>query len=144
MRKTKEKYQHVLVALDLSKASHEVVERAMQIQKCHGAEMSLVHIVEPIPTYGYLEVVEVEQSCTKQAGKDLAKFGKKMNIPQERQFVGKGIVKNEILKLVEKMDIDLIVMGSHGVHGLSRLLGSAATAVLHAAVCDVLVVRLTD
>ncbi|MEO1899758.1 MAG: universal stress protein, partial [Methylococcales bacterium] len=39
---------------------------------------------------------------------------------------------------------DLIVVGSHGRHGLALLLGSTANGVLHHAVCDVLAVRLSD
>ncbi|HHQ41669.1 MAG TPA: universal stress protein, partial [Chromatiales bacterium] len=37
---------------------------------------------------------------------------------------------------------DLIVLGSHGRRGLTRLLGSTADAVLHSARCDVLAVRI--
>jgi universal stress protein A len=37
--------------------------------------------------------------------------------------------------------MDLVVVGSHGRHGLSLLLGSTANGVLHGAGCDVLAVR---
>jgi universal stress protein A len=37
--------------------------------------------------------------------------------------------------------VDLIVAGSHGHHGIGRLLGSTADGILHRAVCDVLLVR---
>ena len=40
--------------------------------------------------------------------------------------------------------VDLIVVGSHGRHGLALLLGSTADAVLHHAKCDVMAVRLQD
>ncbi|MGB1202845.1 MAG: universal stress protein [Alloalcanivorax venustensis] len=39
---------------------------------------------------------------------------------------------------------DLIVLGSHGKHGIRLLLGSTANAVLHRATCDVLAVRIPE
>ncbi len=41
-------------------------------------------------------------------------------------------------------NIDLIVVGSHGRHGLALLLGSTANGVLHGANCDVLAVRVKE
>jgi universal stress protein A len=38
--------------------------------------------------------------------------------------------------------VDLIVLGSHGRHGLAVLLGSTARSVLNGAGCDVLAVRI--
>ncbi|MBA6354230.1 universal stress protein, partial [Colwellia sp. BRX9-1] len=40
-----------------------------------------------------------------------------------------------------KENVDLIITGSHGVHGLQLLLGSTCNAILHGAKCDVLAVR---
>ncbi|TNF89176.1 MAG: universal stress protein, partial [Gammaproteobacteria bacterium] len=39
---------------------------------------------------------------------------------------------------------DVIVVGSHGRHGLALLLGSTANGVLHGATCDVLAVRVGE
>ena len=48
----------------------------------------------------------------------------------------------EIRELASTTMADLIVIGSHGRHGFSLLLGSTANAVLHDAGCNVLAVRL--
>ncbi|WP_313899138.1 universal stress protein [Leclercia adecarboxylata] len=45
-------------------------------------------------------------------------------------------------RLAKKQGCDLIVVGSHGRHGLALLLGSTANDILHGAPCDVLAVRL--
>ena len=43
--------------------------------------------------------------------------------------------------MAEELGTDLIVVGSHGRHGLALLMGSTANGVLHGANCDVLAVR---
>jgi universal stress protein A len=50
----------------------------------------------------------------------------------------------EIVSIAEREQVDLIVLGSHGRHGLALLLGSTANSVLHNASCDVMAVRLRD
>ena len=50
--------------------------------------------------------------------------------------------KEGILGAAKEHGADLIVVGSHGRHGLALLLGSTANAVLHGAPCDVLAVRI--
>jgi universal stress protein A len=53
-----------------------------------------------------------------------------------------GAPGSEIRELAKATKADLIVIGSHGRHGFSLLLGSTANAVLHDAGCNVLAVRL--
>jgi universal stress protein A len=45
------------------------------------------------------------------------------------------------VRIAKERGVDLIVVGSHGRHGLQLLLGSTANGVLHLAECDVLAVR---
>jgi universal stress protein A len=53
-----------------------------------------------------------------------------------------GQPRQEIHGLAKEQHCDLIVVGSHGRHGLALLLGSTANDILHGASCDVLAVRL--
>ena len=53
-----------------------------------------------------------------------------------------GQPRQEIHALAKAQNCDLIVVGSHGRHGLALLLGSTANDVLHGAPCDVLAVSL--
>ena len=52
-----------------------------------------------------------------------------------------GRPESEIHSLAKELKVDLIVVGSHGKHGLSLLLGSTANGVLQGSPCDVLAVR---
>ncbi|MGB2272178.1 MAG: universal stress protein [Pseudomonadales bacterium] len=47
-----------------------------------------------------------------------------------------------IVEVAERESVDLIILGSHGKHGVALLLGSTADGVLHHAQCDVLAVRI--
>jgi len=52
--------------------------------------------------------------------------------------------KHEISAYAKAQNTDLIVIGSHGRHGLSSMLGSTTDGVLHRVGCDVLTVSLDD
>lgn len=56
--------------------------------------------------------------------------------------VRSGYAATEILRVVKEKDIDLLVMGSHGLTGIAHVLfGSTAYRVVHRAPCSVLIVR---
>jgi universal stress protein A len=78
------------------------------------------------------------------AKKRLTKLAERLNVPQDRMWLEMGSPKLEIVRVAKENNVDLIIVGSHGRHGLALLLGSTANGVLHHAVCDVLAVRLRD
>lgn len=139
-------YRHILFATDFAKDSSHVARKAESITKQFDAKLSVVHIVEPLPAYayGYLGQVDVETQVVDEAKHELVKLAKKLEIPENHQFIRIGIAKHEILTLAKEIKADLIVVGSHGHAGLSQLLGSTATSIIHGAHCDVLTVRIPD
>jgi universal stress protein A len=64
-----------------------------------------------------------------------------LNVPESRQHLIFGRPESEIQRTADEFGADVIVVGSHGRHGLALLLGSTANGVLHGATCDVLAVR---
>lgn len=80
----------------------------------------------------------------KNATKKMKELGKHIGIMEKNQVIEAGSAKTVILKAAEKYKANLIIVGSHGRHGLQLLLGSTANAVLHGAKCDVLAVRLKE
>jgi len=52
-----------------------------------------------------------------------------------------GQPAQEMHRFANDNNVDLIIVGSHGRHGISLILGSTATGVLHGSQCDVLAVR---
>jgi universal stress protein A len=74
----------------------------------------------------------------------LASICEPLNVADENQLVILGQPATEMRRLARERDIDLIVVGSHGRHGLALIFGSTSNSVLHGAPCDVLAVRITD
>ncbi|QIL89334.1 universal stress protein [Microbulbifer harenosus] len=138
-------YKNILVGLDLSEESSQVLDRAAQIATVSNAQLRLAHIIEPL-TFAYggdipMDLSEVQEQLQNQAKEQLRRAAASLNIPADRQHVVLGQPATEIHRLAEDTDCDLIVIGSHGRHGLALLLGSTANGVLHGAGCDVLAVR---
>lgn len=140
-------YQHILVAVDLTEECDPVMHRALKLAASSGAAFSVVHIVEPMAmAFGGdvpMDLSMLQQQQFDQARERLDKFsGKYPDLSAEHRHLAYGQPRQEIHRLAEEQQCDLIVVGSHGRHGLALLLGSTANDVLHGAPCDVLAVRL--
>jgi universal stress protein A len=136
-------YKHLLLATDLVSYDEPAILRAATLAKAFDAKLSLLHVVEPIPAYAEITPLNVEDELVAQAKTQLQELGQKLNVPIQEQYVRVGPPKHEIIDAAKELNVDLIVMGSHGRHGLSLLLGSTANAVVHGAACDVITVRST-
>lgn len=143
-------YQHILLAVDFSEHGDFVAQKARYLASKYQAKLSIIHIVDNLPitdaAYGPVIPFDIDlnEELMNAAKKRLAELGKQLSIPEDRQFLEMGSAKLEIVATAEEQHADLIVLGSHGRHGLALLLGSTANGVLHHAKCDVLAVRLKD
>lgn len=141
-------YQHLLVAVDFTDSVSHVIERAQQIAEKDNARVSLIHVVEPTPVdfldQTMLVDINLDELLQKTARQQMQTLAKKFAIDSENTYLELGSVKTEIFKRAEAISADLIVVGSHGRHGLGLLLGSTANSVLHGAPVDVLAVRVEE
>ena len=141
-------YNTVVLAIDLSEEADQVAAKAVAVAHSHSASLHIVHVIEPLSfAYGGdipMDFSSIQEEIQKQAEIQLGEFSKKYSIPGERQHIIVGRPENEIHAIAKKLDADLIVVGSHGRHGLALLLGSTANGVLHGAPCDVLAVRVGE
>ncbi|WP_086482058.1 universal stress protein [Oceanospirillum sanctuarii] len=141
-------YQHVLIAVDLTDESGQVIEKGQAIAERNNAKISLIHALEPLGfAYGGdipMDLTTIQDQLEQHAKDKLAELGAPLNIPAEQQHILVGVPDAEIHRMAKEQGVDLIVVGSHGRHGLSLLLGSTSTGVLHGAKCDVLAVRIQD
>ena len=143
-------YKNILLAVDFDQVE-PVADRAKALADTYQATLSLIHVVDsmPIPdiSYGGMDTsmdLDLTTEMIAAAKKQLAGLGEKLGVEAQRQYVELGSPKLEITRVAEENQVDLIVVGSHGRHGLALLLGSTSNGVLHHANCDVLAVRLKD
>ena len=143
-------YKHVMAAIDLSEEAGQVIAEAKQIAEDHGAKLSLISVVKPLTqVYGGLDMaaytqasVNFEREAQTQAVAQLKQMGASAWVAEDGVHAVIGAPAPQIVDSAKEKDVDLIVVGSHGKHGLGLLLGSTANGVLHHAVCDVLTVRI--
>ena len=138
-------YRHVLVAVDLSDEARQVLEKAKNIAESSSARLTMVHVVEPLSVaYGSdipLNVTTLQEEITGQAQERISALAEKIDVGSGEQHIVYGRPEKEVHRIALETGADLIVVGSHGRHGLALILGSTSTSILHGACCDVLAVR---
>jgi universal stress protein A len=145
-----ENYKHILMAVDFFENDAVISDKAKDLAERYRAELSIVHVVDNMPitdtVYGLDLPFDLDLAAELMAAakSKLAKLAEQLNVSESRTWLEMGSPKQEIIRVANENHVDLIVIGSHGRHGLALLLGSTANAVLHHAQCDVLAVRLPD
>jgi universal stress protein A len=143
-------YQHILLAVDYSDQGVYVAEKARSLAYRYQAKLSIIHVLDniPMPDTNYGTVIPLDQDSSDElleAEKaKLMQLGDQLNVDLANRWMLWGVPKQEIIHIAEQEQVDLIVVGSHGRHGLALLLGSTANSVLHYAKCDVMAIRLQD
>ncbi|MCZ6831945.1 MAG: universal stress protein [Gammaproteobacteria bacterium] len=140
-------YRKVLVAVDSSDEAIQVLQAARALPEIEKAEVSVLHVAEhPQAAYGqwlvYLPIDEgqLQEKLRQRLDERVEKSG--LNATSTRVEFGRAI--DAILVTAKNEAAELIVIGSHGRHGIKLLLGSTANGVLHRAKCDVLAVRISE
>ena len=141
-------YKHLLIGLDLSPESQQVVDRVKQLFADREVKISICHILEPLAfTYSGdipVDLSDVQVQLEEQARQRLATLAEQLNVSEEDQHIVLGQPANEMRRMAKEENIDLIIVGSHGRHGLALIFGSTSNSVLHGAPCDVLAVRINE
>lgn len=143
-------YHHILLAVDFFGQNKILIERAEDLAQKNQARLSLIHVVDimPVsdPAYEIMLPIDLDlrDEYIKSAKSKLDELAKKIKVANVQVYLETGSPKQEIVRLAQEIPADLIIIGSHGRHGLALLLGSTANGVLHHATCDVLAVRLPD
>ena len=140
-------YRHLLLAADFAPETDCVVARAAELRAHLQARLTLLHVVEYLPMSYSGDLVlpedfDLEQELVEVAKRQMAALGERLDVPPQDRRIETGSTGRTILRVAEEVGADLIVLGSHGRHGLALLLGSTARSVLNGAQCDVLAVRI--
>ena len=140
-------YKKILLALDFFDHTDKLCQHTGELAERFSASTHYIHVVEPVmlgmqDELSPIEPLGLEQELLKQSASRMQELAERHGVKVSNLHIELGSPKNEILRVAEENDVDLIVTGSHGRHGVGLLLGSTANAVLHGANCDVLAVRL--
>ncbi|MDB6109395.1 MAG: universal stress protein UspA [Pedosphaera sp.] len=141
------KLKRILVPTDFSEPSLKALRYAVPFAKRFGATIFLAHVLERTPFIaGDQSVVLVvpERELVKDAKEKLLSLAAdeiEELVPVDTQVrMGKPFA--EIVTLATELEIDLIIVATHGYTGLRHvLLGSTTERIVRRASCPVLVVR---
>jgi len=148
-------FQNILVPLDGSNAAEKALDLALDMARCYGGEVTLLHVHEDdldghsaamvratalatgSEEQAYAIIREQTEAYLREVVYKRLDAGVKM-----LTVVTNGRAWSRIVEFVKEQNIDLIVMATHGRTGIRRLaFGSVTEDVLHQASCPVVVIR---
>jgi len=146
-------YKKIFIAIDDSDLSRSALQEAANLAKAHSANLLIAHVADEALLSIHKSVL-INNSDIDSARKALIADGTRL-LNEARQSVtnladaevrllesGSQRISEVVVKAAADAGADLIVMGTHGRRGLSKLvLGSVAEQVIRAAQCSVLLVR---
>lgn len=148
-------YQRILVPVDGSATALQGLQQAIALARLSGGQLRLLHVTDELSAAlalgSYAPVVTDIFAVLHEAGQELLNQARAQAIDQG---IAADVVLDEapgrrladaVLEQVRSWPADLIVLGTHGRRGVSRLLlGSDAEQVLRVAPVPVLLVRSAD
>jgi nucleotide-binding universal stress UspA family protein len=137
------KISRILVAVDFSESSLHALRHAASLAATHNASLTVLHVGEPLHPDWFFDTTRIQTELIQKADaalKDAAgKFCEGIKSKTEMRF---GHPVETIVEASDKMNADVIVIGTHGHTGVKRaLLGSVAERVARHASRPVLIVR---
>ncbi len=138
----------VLVAVDFSECSKKTLHYAFNFFKGCGTEFHVIYVEPgPFPEGSYIphrSVDEMEENSTAYFAEELKKFIPRnyRNTENVQPVLLKGVPYSKIVAYAKEQEIDLIIIGSHGMTPLEKmLLGSVADKVIRKSTIPILVVK---
>jgi nucleotide-binding universal stress UspA family protein len=140
-------YESIVVGVDGSETAGRAITEAIGLAEAVGATL---HVVSGYEEIRGAKIVGAPKAAAKVWGVAPDAQGRKVVEEAEakarlrgvsaKSHAVKGDATEALLKVAERENADLIVVGSRGMHGVSRLLGSVPDKVSHKARCNVLIV----
>jgi nucleotide-binding universal stress UspA family protein len=140
-------YRAILLPIDFSRGSHAAAELAVRMARADGATLHVAHVFQEIvPPYfsafgdAFQWDPELRGRCERAMDELMQEHG--IDPGKVVKHVREGRVSSTLVELARKNQVDLIVMGTRGLSGISHfLLGSVAEKVVRKAGPPVLTVH---
>ncbi|SFC48965.1 Nucleotide-binding universal stress protein, UspA family [Polaromonas sp. OV174] len=143
-------FNHILVPVDGSSTAGQAIDKALALAEAFKSAVTIIYVIDPYAftgvgtdfSYGQAEYLSAANAEANEAIKTAKQAFEARGIAATGSVVEGHAIYRGILETAVSLNVDLIVMGSHGRHGLERLvLGSVTAQVLSHAHLPVLVVR---
>jgi universal stress protein A len=136
--------RHILVPTDFSETADYALEYAVSLAERIGALVDVLHVY---PTPVLPPDIRVSASMLEQlarAGRET--LNRRVEPLRSSGVVGNALIKggdarDAIIETVTELNVDLVIMGSHGKRGFRTMLGSVADGVLRSASAPVLALK---
>jgi nucleotide-binding universal stress UspA family protein len=135
-------FRHILVAVDYSEASRRAIAAALSIAVAD-AKLSVLHVAHPDWRYEMLENPSMMDLERRDEQERLNAFVRELHTERaiSATLIKSGTVAETVVSTILGIEADLLVIGTRGRSGLSKLaLGSVAEELLRVAPCPVLTV----
>jgi nucleotide-binding universal stress UspA family protein len=139
--------KNILCALDLSEHSPTVAEYAASLARLYRAGVTVLYVAPELSSYVSFYVPQMPVEMTERMNQEADEIMRQLVEDkfagiETRRVIGSGYVPDEIMKQLEEIGADLVVMGTNGRRGLNRLLlGSVAESVIKTSKVPVLIIR---
>ena len=140
-------FKHILFPTDFGESSQRALDVAVELAQNFEASLTLLHTVE-VPTYAYSGIAfptidlltSVEDAARDQLQSELVIL--QQRLPRAKALLSVGVPWRDILRTITEIHADLVIMGTHGRHGVARaFLGSVAEKTVRMSPVPVLTVR---
>jgi len=136
-------FDNILFATDFSRQSNAALPFALSIAHKYGSRIFAVHVIPP-PPLGNFPTVEVQAlgaQALREARKSMKQFDLGLHEIAHETLLKRGDIWDELSATAKEKNVDLIVLGTHGRAGVSKLLiGSIAERIFRQSTCPVLTV----
>lgn len=141
-------FKHILVPTDFGEPAQRALDIALEVAAKFGASVSLLHVYQVLLPFAYDEALvwpldQIEKAARKTLDAHLARA--KARYSKCDAILKPGTAAVEIVSVANQVRADLIVLGTHGRRGMSRMmLGSVAERVVRTSPIPVLTVAAED
>jgi len=143
MVSTRVSFANVLFATDFSKHSNEALPFVLSIAGKYGSTISAVHVIaSPFGEFTHtIEMQAIAAQALREANESMKDLNARLHGVSHETIVRKGDICDELAEIVKQKGIDLIVVGTHGRAGVSKILmGSVAERIFRQSTCPVLTI----
>ena len=146
-------YKHILVAVDLSKSSLAVIDKAVALARGSKSKLSFIYVdANYISNIGYAttmglvkpvaDQIKADEKEIEELQKDLQALAAQVDYPIANTLVVMGKLNDKLQATVKEMDVDLLVCGHH--HDFWSRILSSVRKLVDSTVIDMLIVYLDE